>query len=139
MKILMSWFFKVQVLLLACLLVLQGSAQCVVLCVGEDGHLAVVPGCPGDMSRNNCPAPSSVSDTETCCEDCLDIPIHLGCLNETAIRTHSIPLRISVADTPSVHVPLTANTQSTVESQFSTSPPISFFKLTEIRTTVLLI
>lgn len=53
-----------------------GNAGAVVVCLGEDGHIEVVPASTGHCCE--CASNASVRNTGHQCESCLDIPLPLG-------------------------------------------------------------
>ncbi len=70
-----------------CLVLMLGSSEATVLCIGQNGHVAIEAsdsGCCGHLSRTCCPhdahclfaAGSSTQDDD--CGACLDIPISSG-------------------------------------------------------------
>ncbi len=127
-----------------CLVLALSSSEATVLCIGQDGHVAIEAsdsGCCGHLSRACCPcdahslltAGSPAQDDD--CGACLDIPISCG--SADAFRAPSnAPLELSdstaIALLPDVHGALL---ESHLDLKFLT--PLSDFP--SLRSVVLLI
>ena len=101
-----------------CLVLMLGSSEATVLCIGQNGHVAIEAsdsGCCGHLSRTCCPhdahclfaAGSSTQDDD--CGACLDIPISSGSADAFQAPSNAPPdfsVSTAIDLLPAVHIAL---------------------------------